>query len=137
MIVVDTNVLTELMRPIANPSVVVWLDAQDQEELAITAITVAEVLYGLHRLADGRRKAALFQVAAAILERFGDQTLPFDVPAAQRYATIVARRRTLGRPIQPLDAQIAAIAAAHNAAVASRDGDFSDCGIPLIDPWGA
>lgn len=77
------------------------------------------------------------EVVAAILEQFQGRILPFDESAAEQYATIVATRRLMGRPIQPLDAQVAAIAAARGAAMASRDRDMRDCGVPLINPWDA
>ncbi len=135
MIVVDTNVLSELMRPDAEVLVVAWVDAQARHTLATTSVTHAELLYGVELLENGKRKANLAQVVAAIVASFEDRVFPFDAAAAQHYALIVAGRRRLGRPILPLDAQIAAIAASRNAAIASRDRDLLDCGVDIINPW--
>jgi predicted nucleic acid-binding protein len=137
VIVVDTNVLSELTRPSAEPRVLRWLSDQPVDALVTTAVTKAELLYGVRKMADGKRKAAMAEVIAAILEQFGGRILPFDASAAEKYALIVAGRERIGRPIQPLDAQVAAIAAARGAALASRDRDMRDCGIPLINPWDA
>ena len=112
-----------------------WLDAQPLSTLATTAVTKAELIYGIEQLPEGNRKAALAMVVLAILERFAGRILPFDEGAAESYAAIVARRENLGRPMGPLDAQIVAIAATRGFALASRDRDMRDCGVPLINPW--
>ena len=137
MIILDTNVLSELMRPRASPGVVEWLDAQPTAELAVTAITVAEVFHGVRRIADGRRKAAL---EAAALRMFDEDlvyaTLAFDHAAALVYGDIAAQRERAGRPISTADAQIAAITRRHAATLATRNmRDFYGLGLDLIDPW--
>jgi|ERR1039457_711480 predicted nucleic acid-binding protein len=136
MIVVDTNVASELMRP--SPAVAVrdWVRAQRARELCTTAITVAEIRYGIERLPGGRRKEALVTAAVEIFARFADQILPFDVAAAEQYALIVSERDGLGLPIDGFDAQIAAICRTRGAALATRNlADFRQTGVDVIDPW--
>ncbi|MGM0783797.1 MAG: type II toxin-antitoxin system VapC family toxin [Pseudomonadota bacterium] len=137
MIVLDTNVLSELMRPEPEPGVVDWLDAQEAISTAITAITVAEVLYGIERLPDGRRKRSLAAAAAAMFdEDFAGRILPFDAVAAVHYAERVAASERAGRAVHMADAQIAAICLRHGATLASRNlKDFVGLGVALIDPW--
>ncbi|MDN3523311.1 type II toxin-antitoxin system VapC family toxin [Halomonas ramblicola] len=137
MIVLDTNVLSELMRPVPEPRVVDWLDTQETASVAITAITVAEVLYGIERLPDGRRKRSLAAAAAAMFdEDFAGRILAFDGEAAIHYAERVAASEQAGRAVQMADAQIAAICLRHQATLASRNvKDFAGCGVPLINPW--
>jgi toxin FitB len=135
VIIVDTNVLSELTRPNPEPRVLRWLSEQPVDAIVTTAVTKAELLYGVRKMADGKRKAAMAEVIAAILEQFAGRILPFDERAAEKYALIVASRERMGRPIQPLDAQVASIAAARGAALASRDRDMRDCGVPLLNPW--
>lgn len=137
MIIVDTNVLSELIRPNPEARVLRWLSEQPVDALVTTAVTKAELLYGVRKMADGKRKAAMAEVIAAILEQFEGRILPFDESAAEKYAVIVASRQRMGHPIQPLDAQVASIAAARGAALASRDRDMRDCGVPHINPWDA
>jgi predicted nucleic acid-binding protein len=137
MIVLDTNVLSELMRAQAEPAVVDWLDRQEQESLAITAVTVAELLYGIARLPDGHRKTGLQEAALQMLdEEFAGRVLPFDEDAAVHYAALVSLREYAGRPISMADAQIAAICRHHAAALATRNSqDFEGVGIVLANPW--
>ena len=136
MIVVDTNVVSELMRPLPSPQVRAWVTAQAPGELCTTAITVAEIRYGLERLADGRRKQSLLAAATELFAAFSEYIQPFDADAAIWYATIVARRDRLGLPIDGFDAQIAAICRTRGAALATRNAkDFRDTGINVIDPW--
>ncbi len=137
MIILDTNVLSELMRPDAEPKVIAWMDAQSRESLVTTAVTKAEMLFGVEKLVDGKRKAALTLLVAAILDRFPERILPFAEADSANYSRIVAGRMRIGRPILPLDAQIAAIALSRGASVATRDGGFEDCGVELINPWSA
>ena len=137
MIVVDTNVISELTRQAPAPGVVSWLDSLAADEVATTAITAAELLYGVERLPDGRRKTEL---AAAIHSLLGDdfagRVLAFDEQAAWRYAEIVSRRERLGPAIGFPDAQIAAICRAIGATLATRNtDDFEETGIDLINPW--
>ena len=137
MIVLDTNVLSELMRKRPAARVVSWIDAQDASALAITAVTVAELLYGIARLADGARKTELAAaVDALVREDFAGHVLPFDAPAAAHYAELVAERERQGRPVSISDGQIAAICRAHGAMLATRNvRDFDAIGVALADPW--
>jgi predicted nucleic acid-binding protein len=136
MIVLDTNVLSELMRPVIDAGVAAWIDDQDRSTLATTSICKAELLFGIAKLTNGKKKFALAGVAHAILDRLGNRVWPFADEDALHYAEIVVRCRQAGRPIDPLDAQIAAISRSRGAMVATRDlKHFADLGIELIDPW--
>ncbi|MGE4482449.1 type II toxin-antitoxin system VapC family toxin [Acidocella sp.] len=137
MILLDTNVLSELMRPSPAPAVETWVSAQPAAGIFISAITEAELRYGLALLPDGqRRRRLLVQAQAMLAEDFAGRILPFDSAAAEAYAPIAAARRLAGRPISQADAQIAAIAASRGAALATRNVmDFTDCGITILDPW--
>jgi toxin FitB len=136
VIVVDTNVVSELMRPSPAPQVREWVSAQAPEELCTTAITIAEIRYGLERLADGRRKDSLLAAATEVFATFSEFIQPFDADAAIWHATIVAHRDRLGLPIDGFDAQIAAICRTRGAALATRNAkDFRETGIDVIDPW--
>ncbi|MDO9356618.1 MAG: type II toxin-antitoxin system VapC family toxin [Solirubrobacteraceae bacterium] len=136
MIVVDSNVLSELMRPEPSPAVEAWALAQRPELMFTTAITVAEVMYGIARLPEGRRKQQLHGVATEIFMAFSDRVLSFDESAAQRYAVLVAEREAAGTPGSAFDAQIAAICLDHVAPLATHNvKDFEGCGLTLIDPW--
>lgn len=137
MIVLDTNVLSELLRPVPDRQVLDWASRHAAGTFCITAITQAELLYGLALLPKSRRKAQLTTAVQDLIEQdFAGRILPFDEQAAIRYAEIASRRRTGGRPISQFDAQIAAIACSNGASLATRNTkDFADCGVPLIDPW--
>jgi len=137
MIILDTNVLSEPMRPHADPAVIAWLDAQPPETLFITTITVAEILLGIELMPLGARRSHLEARVAAALQRFGDaRTLPFTLPAARYYSLLAVRARASGHPIGVPDAQIASIAAAHGFTVATRDtSPFIAAGLPVINPW--
>jgi predicted nucleic acid-binding protein len=137
MIILDTNVLSEVIRPKPAVNVVDWLARQISTQLFITTITEAEVLYGIALLASGRRRLALDAAARlAFDEDFAGRVLPFDSAAATEFASIAVARRAIGRPIGHFDAQIAAIARSRGASVATRDAaDFADCGISVINPW--
>jgi predicted nucleic acid-binding protein len=137
MIVLDTNVLSELLRPMPAPQVEAWLAEQDGASVYFTAVGEAELRHGVALLSAGRRRTALGAAVEAMLdEDFRDRILPFDREAARAYAVIAAARRAAGRPISQFDCQIAAIARAHGASVATRNtGDYRGCGIALIDPW--
>jgi toxin FitB len=139
MIILDTNVLSELMRANPDENVLAWLDSQSSLDLHTTAITVAELLYGVARLAHGRRKAALRGAIESMLDgELAGRVLPFDGDSARRYAVLVAECEAHGRPISSADAQIAAICHAHDAALATRNGkDFEATGVAVIDPWSA
>ena len=136
MIILDTNVVSELMRPATDARVLRWVRESGDAELATTSITVAEIEYGLARLPDGARADALRAAAAALWESFPAAILPFDAAAARHYGALMAARERAGRPTSAFDAQIAAIAKAHKAKVATRNGaDFQGMGLRLIDPW--
>lgn len=137
MIVLDTNVLSELMRSRPEPMVASWLGAQPTMSLFITAVTEAEILYGLALLPQGRRRDDLLAAARSLFdEEFAGRILPFDSDAAAAYSVIAADRRPAGRPISQFDAQIAAIVRSRGGTLATRNtADFIDCGIELIDPW--
>ncbi len=139
MIVLDTNVLSEAMRPSPAPEVMRWMAGRPASQLFTTTITQAEILLGLELMAKGKRHASLKSAIEAMFEEdFGERILPFDSAAARLFAQIAGWRRRLGRPISQPDAQIAAIARTHGAALATRDtGDFAHCGIKLINPWSA
>jgi toxin FitB len=137
MIVLDTNVLRETLRLKPADSVKRWMEFQPASTLFTTAISEAEILYGLAWMPAGRRRTALQRAAAAIFtEDFSGSILAFDSSAARAFAEIAAARRQAGRPISEFDAQIAAIASLHGAAVATRNiDDFADCGVQVISPW--
>ena len=137
MIILDTNVISELMRPMPSGWVVSWVEKQPAAELFTTAITEAEIFYGIELLTEGKRRAGLLAAAEAMFdEDFAGRVIGFDSNASRAFAAIAARRRALGKPISHPDAQIAAIAQFHGAALATRDAaGFEDCGIQLVDPW--
>jgi len=139
MILLDTNVVSELMRPAPSDTVENWISGHPTASLFITAITEAELRYGVALLTEGQRKRSLLvQVEAMLVEDFADRILPFDSSAASAYAQIAATRRQAGRPITQADAQIAAIAVARGATVATRNiADFEGCGVTLVNPWAA
>ncbi|MHB1959982.1 MAG: PIN domain-containing protein [Acidobacteriaceae bacterium] len=138
MIVLDTNVLSELMRPNPTLSVIRWMGQHPGPQMAVTAITEAEIFYGIELLPQGKRKNRLLSMAEAMFAvDLGGRTLPFDGESARLYAKIASARRTNGKPISVPDAQIAAIVLAHKGVLATRNTmDFDGCGIPLINPWG-
>jgi predicted nucleic acid-binding protein len=137
MIVVDTNVLSEAMRAHPDPRVAAWLQRQPEAETFTTAITKAEILYGIEVLDLGKYRAGLARAADLIFSgTFLRRVLAFDDEAAAHYAQISASRKISGRPIKTADAQIAAIARLHGAVLATRDeSSFRDCGIRVVNPW--
>ena len=137
MIVLDTNVLSEAIRPMPSRRVLEWLAVQPASGLFTTTVSEAEFLYGLALLPTGKRRTSLEAAARRMFDDdFAQRVLPFDRAAATAFALIAAVRRKKGRPISEFDAQIAAIARIHGAAVATRNvDDFRDCGIEVIDPW--
>lgn len=137
MIVLDTNVVSELGKAYPNPGVASWFAAQELTDLYITAITEAELLYGSERLPEGRRRNDLMLADEEMVNWvLGGRVLPFDRSAAKAYALIRVLRETNGLPIQDRDCMIAAIACVHVAAVATRDlYGFEDCGVEIINPW--
>jgi predicted nucleic acid-binding protein len=136
MIIVDTNVVSELMRPEPDPGVASWVRARDRRELRMTAISLAEVRYGIARLPDGRRKQVLLGAADEIFSAFADQILPVDAAAAEHYAVIASSRERAGKPIPGFDALIAAVCRSQGAMLATRNvSDFDGTGIEIINPW--
>ena len=137
MIILDTNVISELARQIPDTGVLAWLDSLEISEVATTAVTAAELRYGVARLPDGHRKRELTVVIRGILaEDFYGRVLPFDERASVRYADVVTGRERIGRPIGVADAQIAAICRDSGATLATRNtADFEETGIELVDPW--
>jgi predicted nucleic acid-binding protein len=137
MIVFDTNVVSELMRAMPDERIRTWFAGQRRATLFTTSITKAEILYGIALLPAGRRKAALADAAERMFARvFASRMLAFDAVAATHYAEILMARRRAGKPMETLDAQIAATALAAGATVATRNlADFAGCGLDVIDPW--
>jgi toxin FitB len=137
VIVLDTNVLSELMRSEPSSSVVAWIDKQARSQLYTTSISMAEMLRGIEIMPEGRRRTDLAKTADVMFnEDFPRRILAFDAAAAVRYAEVATMRRRAGRPIATLDAQIAATALVAGAAVATRNvRDFEECGLTLVDPW--
>jgi toxin FitB len=138
--ILDTNVVSEPMRPSPSPAVLAWLsESHESGRLFVTTITVAEILFGIELLPRGKRRdQMLVQAEAAFAEDFSGRILPFDEDAARAFPEISIRRRALGRPIADLDAQIAAIACSRGAILATRNtADFEGCGVRLVDPWAA
>jgi hypothetical protein len=137
VIILDTNVLSDLMKADPAASVVEWAASQPTSRLFITAITQGEILYGIGLLPKGKRRDRIAHAAKAMfVEDFNDRILAFNSDAAVAYAEIAVARRRKGRPISQFDAKIAAIARSSGAAVATRNvGDFEGCGIELVNPW--
>lgn len=137
MIILDTNVLSELVKPVPEQRVVDWLDSLVPDEVMTTAVTAAELWYGVRRLPDGKRKSELAEgIDAMLFEDLGGRIEVFDAAAATRYADIVLARERLGRPIAAADAQIAAICARRKATLATRNvKDFEGTGVTLVNPW--
>ena len=138
MTILDTNVVSELIAMSPSEVVVHWISSQRLlDDLLLTAVTVAEILYGVELLPKGKRGDRLHQQARAMFaEDFAGRVLPFDEQAARAFAPITANRRAQGRPIAEFDAQIAAIARVHDATLATRNtDDFEGCGVRLINPW--
>ena len=137
MLVIDTNVASDLMRPTPTPSVAAWIAERDAATMFLTAISEAELRFSVAILPPGKRRHALESAMRRWLERgFSDRILSFDSAAAQAYAEIAADRRLAGRPIGEADCQIAAIAAARRMKLATRNvRDFEDMGIEIVDPW--
>lgn len=136
MIVLDTNVISEAMRPSPSAMVAAWMARENADSLFTTAVTEAEILLGVAILPNGRRKLDLENAAQRVMALFSGRILPFDSVAAQTFADIVAERRRIGRPINDFDAQIAAIARSRKAVLATRNVcDFDDAGVTVINPW--
>ncbi|VUX44894.1 VapC ribonuclease Y4jK [Candidatus Defluviicoccus seviourii] len=138
MILLDTNVVSEAMTRQPHPRVRAWLDAQVAETLFLSSITVAELLFGIGALPAGKRKDNLAAALEEVLDQFVGRVLDFNTPAARRYADLAVNARAAGKGFPTPDGYIAAIAAAHGFAVASRDTSaFIAAGLTVIDPWTA
>lgn len=138
MILLDTNVVSEAMTRKPHPRVRAWLDAQVAETLFLSSITVAELLFGIGALPAGKRKDNLAAALEEVLDQFEGRVLHFDTPAARRYADLAVKARAAGKGLPTPDGYIAAIAAAHGFAVASRDtSPFNAAGLAVINPWTA
>ncbi len=138
MILLDTNVVSEAMKPEPHPSVRAWLDAQAAETLFLSSVTVAELMFGIGALPRGKRKDRLAITLDGVMELFEPRILSFDTQAARRYADLAVKARKAGKGFPTPDGYIAAIAATHGFAVASRDtAAFAAAGLTVIDPWTA
>jgi len=136
MIILDTNVLSALMRQTPDPSVVLWLDQQPRSSIWTTSITVLEVRFGLQIMAVGRRRSAVMLAFEEVLGRIGQRVLPFDVAAAGQAGDLMASRHKQGRPRDLRDMMIAGVALAQHATLATRNtAHFDDVSVPLINPW--
>ena len=137
MILLDTNVVSELMRPEASPVVLKWFSRQHAQEIYGSSINLAEIFYGIELLTGGKRRHEFLAGAERMFTRvLAGRVFAFEDEAAHAFARIASARRKAGRPIAELDAQIAAIAHVHGATLATRNtADFEDCGIRLVNPW--
>jgi predicted nucleic acid-binding protein len=136
VIILDTNVVSEPMKPNGHRGVQAWLDEQIAESLYLTSISLAELLLGVEVLPDGKRNVGLAAALGELTTLFGARVLPFDQHAATMYAGRVSRARAAGHAISMADGQIAAIAAVHGFTVATRDtGPFVAAGVPVVNPW--
>lgn len=136
MVVLDTNVISEMMQVTPEIKVKSWLAHQHSDDLYLTAVTEAELRYGLVIMPQGRRRRELAEILEKILDDFKVHILPFNSPAALAYSEIAAQRRVVGLSVQNFDCQIAAIARSVGADIATRNvKDFEGCGVGIIDPW--
>lgn len=139
MILLDTNVVSELMKSVPEPAVMGWINLLPATTVFLSAVTQAEILYGIALAPEGKRRERLARAARTAFDSyFRGRILPFDSEAAEAFAALAAGRRRAGRPTSQADAQIAAIARSRGAALATRNvQDFEDCGLEIVDPWGA
>ncbi len=138
MIVLDTNVVSESMKPEPHPSVRAWLNDQAAATLFLSSVTLAELLFGIAALPAGKRKDMLAQALDGLMGLFRDRVLPFDTDAARRYAELAVTAKSGGRGFPTPDGYIAAIAASRNFIVASRDtAPYEAAGVSVINPWKA
>ncbi|WP_049631375.1 type II toxin-antitoxin system VapC family toxin [Cellvibrio sp. pealriver] len=136
MIVLDTNVVSEAMKPEPHPNVNAWLNAQPAQTLYLTSVTLAEMQFGIGTLSDGRRKQMLKEALNGVINLFEGRILSFDRDAAHQYANVAVNARTAGRGLPVPDGYIAAIAVAHGFSVASRDmAPFAAAQVAVINPW--
>jgi len=136
MIILDTNVLSEMMRPEPSGSVIAWLDAQEIKTLFRTSATISELLYGVESMRAGKRKSRLSNYCKGLNDMFSERILKFDVHAAEHYARLAVTTRKRGHGFPVPDGYIAAIASSHAFAIATRDtATFASVGLTVIDPW--
>jgi toxin FitB len=137
MTILDTNVASEIMRARPDPQVLRWIAGRNSEDLHITSITLAEILYGVELLPTGKRQETLRSGAEKLFQvLFAGRILSFETSAARIFSLLASSRYKQGRPISKLDAQIAAIARVHGATIATRNiADFEECGVRLVNPW--
>lgn len=138
-VLLDSNVVSELIRKARDPAVATWVAGWPLEDLFFSAVGEAELRYGAEILPPGRRRQALLaDIEGMLRDAFGDRVLPFDRGAAREYAAIAAARRSVGRPVAPADCQIAAIARSRGMKVATRNvRNFDDIGVDIVNPWTA
>ncbi len=139
MIILDTNIVSEALKPGRHPAVIAWLDEQSAETLYITATSLAELFTGIAVMPDGKRKTAISAALDSLISRLFDaRILPFDHDAAMAYSQLLSGARAQGKAVSMPDGQIGAIASVHNFKVATRDvAPFQALGVPVIDPRGA
>ena len=138
MILLDTNVVSEAMKPEPAPAVRRWLDEQAAETLFLSSVTIAELMFGIGSLPKGKRKEKLAAACEGVLELFEGRILPFDTNAARRYGDLAVKARAAGKGFPTPDGYIAAMAASHYFVIASRDASaFTAAGLTVIDPWTA
>ena len=138
MIILDTNVLSALMRQTPDSKVVAWLDKRPRTSIWTTSVTVLEVRFGLQILAAGKRRSLLIQAFEAVLDRIGHRVVPFDTAAAQQAGDLMALRHKQGQPGELRDTMIAGIVLVHHAELATGNtAHFADLSVPLINPWTA
>jgi predicted nucleic acid-binding protein len=136
MILLDTNVISEAMKPTPDDTVRSWLDEQAAETLYLSSVTIAELLYGIGALPAGKRKDRLTEALDGVMELFANRILPFDITAARHYADLAVKARTAGKGFPTPDGYIAAIAASRGFTVATRDTSaFDAASVAVINPW--
>lgn len=136
MIILDTNVVSEAMKPAPHPAVRTWLNDQAAETLYLSSVTLAELLFGIRALPAGKRKDMLAQTLDGLMSLFRDRVLPFDTDAARHYAELAVTAKGAGRGFPTPDGYIAAIAASRRLIVASRDtAPYDAAGVTVINPW--
>lgn len=137
MVIIDTNVVAEMMKPSPSPMVVAWLNSQESSALFLTAISIGEIVYGLRVMPSGKRRLQLEQGFERVLaEAFAGRILAFDEEAARHYGEVMGRRKEIGRSLSVPDGQIASIARARGCAIATRNvRDFTECGVEVINPF--
>jgi predicted nucleic acid-binding protein len=136
MIVLDTNILSALMRQVPDDKVITWLNEQPRTSVWTTSVTVLEIRLGLEIMATGRRKSSLLKTFEIVLEKMSHRIAPFDEDAATQAADLMASRRRRGRPVELRDTMIAGIVVSHRATLATRNAvHFEDLSVPIVNPW--